>query len=459
MNQYASDKKYLELMGLKALIIKIGALRAEYMEQNDEVNRILANLTSRLDAIVAPDGEDANVLPVTDSYDYSEGTLFECVAKYIQDLRNELGATDAAKAEPVYARLDQIEDWVKNGFTDEDGVAYDGLLDRVKKLEAESFAQVECSDAETVKNEHKWEASFKNAKGEELAKISLDTKDFVIDGMLGDVRMISVVEKGASIIDLSDGTKYEAGAAEPWATLIAESAMKNNEERYLVFSFKTKDSDGHDAENDDNYKDDQKLQNIWVSVKDLHDNFEFKAEGNDYIVLDVATKHTADGSTEVVYSTNLTDDAVELINKGLGKVDDVRSYDDIDKDLATAEDDIKLLQDQVVNGFNEKNGDNGNGLEADGGEHAKEGLLTRANKLEQRMEAAEGHIEDIEAWIDEDGIVPTAWVEDYFDYIVFGGGAAANTRNDAYKALKDGGKIDQVIEKDPAPEVDDKKYE
>lgn len=458
MNQFASEKKYVELGALKALIIKIGAMRAEYMEQNDEVNKALANLLARLDAIVAPASEDSNVLPVTDSYKYEEGTLFECVAKYIQELRDELGASDAKGADTVYARLDQIEDWVKNGFTDEDGVAYDGLLDRVKKLEAESFAQVECSDADAVKADHKWEATFKNAKGEELAKISLDTKDFVIDGMLGDVKMISVADKGAAIIDLSTGTKYEAGAGEPWATLINESATKNNEERYMVFSFKTKDADGHEVENDDNYVDDQKLQNIWVSVKDLHDNFVFKAAGADYITLEVADpKHSANGETEIAYSVKLADEMVELINKGLGKVDGVRSYDDIDSDLAKAEDNIKVLQDQVVNGFDEEKGANGNGLDADGGVVAKEGLLTRANKLEQRMEVAEQHIEDIEAWIEEDGIISTKWVEDYFDYIVFGGGVAANTRNGAYTALKDAGKIDQVIEKDPAPKIEDYK--
>lgn len=457
MNQFASDKKYLELEGLKALIIKIGAMRAEYMGQNEEVHRILANLLARLDAIVAPDGEDANKLPVTDSYDYEDGTLFECVAKYIQDLRDELGATDAAGANPVYARLDQIEDWVKNGFTDEDGTVYAGLLDRVKKLEAESFATVECSDAEEVKANHKWEASFKNAKGEELAKIALDTKDFVIDGMLGDVKMISVIERGAKILDVETGIEYTAESEQPWATLVAESAVKNNEERYLVFSFKTEDSDGHVGGNDNNYADKQ-LQNIWVSVKDLHDNFKFKAEGADFITLDVATVHAAKGETDVVYSVKLTDDAVELINKGLGNVEGVRSYDDIDTDLHTAEDDIKTLQDQVVNGFNEKNGDNGNGLEADGGEHAKDGLLTRANKLEQRMDAAEGHIEDVEAWINEDGVISVDWVNDYFDYIVFGGGIAANPRNAAYEALVNAGKVDQVIEKDPAPEIDDKKY-
>lgn len=458
MNQFASDKKYLELEGLKALIIKIGALRAEYMGQNEELTRFFNNLLERVNKIVAADGDVDNVLPVTDSYDYTEGTLFECVAKYIQDLRNELGATDAAGKDTVYARLDQIEDWVKNGFTDEDGTVYAGLLDRVKKLEAESFASVECSDAAEVKANHKWEASFKNAAGEELAKIALDTKDFVIDGMLGDVKMISVIERGAKILDVETGIEYGADAAEPFATLVAESAFKNNEERYLVFSFKTKDADGHDVENDNNYKDTQKLQNIWVSVKDLHDNFAFKAEGNDYIVLDVATTHNAKGETEVVYSTKLTDDAVELINKGLGKVEGVRSYDQIDADLKTAEDNIKELQDQVVNGFEEKNGDNGNGLEADGGSKAKEGLLTRANKLEQRMDVAEEHIEDVEAWINEDGVINVDWVNDYFDYIVFGGGIAANPRTDAYKALVDAGKVDQVIEKDPAPAIDDKKY-
>ena len=103
MNQFASDKKYLELEGLKALIIKIGALRAEYMGQNEEITRFFNNLLERVNKIVAADGDVDNGLPVTASYDYTEGTLFECVAKYIQDLRNELGATDAAGKDTVYA--------------------------------------------------------------------------------------------------------------------------------------------------------------------------------------------------------------------------------------------------------------------------------------------------------------------------------------------------------------------
>ena len=445
MNQFASDKKYLELAGLKALIIKIGAMRAEYMEQNADINDILAKFEARLKAI-EPVANEAWL-----DYDFNENPnrpKLSMIMDWLNDLRAEIGNFPVSGEKSIKSRIDELEKVVLDPES--------GLAKRVTDLENGSFATVEYSDAEEVKANHKWEASFKNAKGEELAKIALDTKDFVIDGMLGDVKMISVIERGAKILDVETGEEYGAGSAEPWATLVAESAFKNNEERYLVFSFKTEDSDGHVGGNN-NYADKQ-LQNIWVSVKDLHDNFKFKAEDADFITLDVATVHAAKGETDVVYSVKLTDDAVELINKGLGNVEGIRSYDDIDVDLHTAEDDIKTLQDQVVNGFNEKNGDNGNGLEADGGEHAKEGLLTRANKLEQRMDAAEGHIEDVEAWINEDGVINVEWVNDYFDYIVFGGGIAANPRNAAYEALVNAGKVDQVIEKDPAPEIDDKKY-
>ena len=445
MNQFASDKKYLELAGLKALIIKIGAMRAEYMEQNADINDILAKFEARLKAI-EPDANEAWL-----DYDFNENPnrpKLSMIMDWLNDLRAEIGNFPVSGEKSIKSRIDELENVVLDPEA--------GLAKRVTDLENGSFASVEYSDAEEVKANHKWEASFKNAKGEELAKIALDTKDFVIDGMLGAVKMISVIERGAKILDVETGEEYGAGSAEPWATLVAESAFKNNEERYLVFSFKTEDSDGH-VDSDNNYTDKQ-LQNIWVSVKDLHDNFKFKAEGADFITLDVATVHTAKGETDVVYSVKLTGDAVELINKGLGNVEGIRSYDDIDTDLHTAEDDIKTLQDQVVNGFNEKNGDNGNGLEADGGEHAKEGLLTRANKLEQRMDAAEGHIEDVEAWINEDGVINVEWVNDYFDYIVFGGGIAADSRNAAYEALVNAGKVDQVIEKDPAPEIDDKKY-
>lgn len=460
MNQFASDKKYLELAGLKALVIKIGALRAEYMGQNKEVNDVLADLTARLDAIVAPDGKDANILPVTDSYDYSEGTLFECVAKYIQDLRNELGATDAAGAETVYARLDQIENWVNNGFdvegVDEEGnattVHYDGLLDRVKKLEDESFAQVECSTAEEVKANNVWKAAFKNATGKVLGEIELNTSDFVVDGILDAVRLISVVEPGNKIVDLSNGgIEYDGatvGAEEPWHTLIAESQGKNAGDRYIVFSFKTVNQDAEDVvdpDKDPTTPTEKPLSNIWVSMHDLHDSFDFNSAVDEksvaYVDLSVDTHHTTTGSTNVVYTVKLTDEVVTILDKLLGKVEGVRSYDEIDADLHAAEDniansqdDIKQLQDYVANGFEEQPGENGNSATEP---ETKKGLLERANDLEDTMGEVIG-------WINEDGIIPVKFVEDYFDYIVFGGGTAAATREAAYEAAK------PIIDKEPA---------
>ena len=454
MNQFASDKKYLELEGLKALIIKIGAMRTEYMGQNDDVNRILANIIARLDKIVAADGEDANVLPVTDSYDYTEGTLFKCVAKYIQDLRNELGAADTATNKTVYARLDQLEDWVNNGFDveNEEGstVHYAGLLDRVKALEAGSFTQVEYTNAEAVKANHKWEATFKNAAGNALATIALDTKDFIIDGMLDDVKLIAVSNEGRSIIDLSTNNEYVASdnLEEPWKTLVQESASKELGVRYLVFSFKTKDSDGHG--NSENNYGEQELKNIWVSMHDLHDNFSFKGEGAKYIELVAADPvHNANSSTEITYRANLAPEVVTVLEKALGEVEGVRSYDKIDTDLHTAENniaqaqaDVKELQDYVINGFTEEAGANGN---TNSEPEAKRGLLERTNNLEDTMR-------ETIAWINEDGITPVKFVEDYFDYVVFGGGTAATIRTTAYEALKP--IIDQPVE-GSVPELDE----
>lgn len=431
MNQFASEKKYLELNGLKALVAKIASMRSEYMGQNEGVAEVLEALLSRLDQIVAPGTADDkgnssdNVLPVTDDYTYTEGTLFECVAKYIQDFRDELGAVDKAGAENVYARLDQIEDWVNNGFTAEDGTTYKGLLDRVVDLEAktsdELVASVEYTPEDEVKSTNKWEAVFKSASGKELGKIALDTSEFVIDGMLGDVKIVSIVEPGNKIFDAAGDIEYDSTAAEPWKTIVAESAGKNAGERYFVFSFKTTEAgvqtDGFDGQATG-------LRNIWVSVKDLHDNFEFKAEGSDYITLDVTATHNAEGAIEVVYSVALTEEASKAIGWVLnGDVDNkIDDYKTLNADVDKAQADVADLLDKVVNGFDEKDGDNGSDVPegSTGGSHHQDGLLTRANNLEKRASALEDDIAGVTEWIDASGMVPEAYISAYFDWKVYG---------------------------------------
>lgn len=450
-NQFASDKKYLELAGLRALILKIGAMREEYVGLNQDVVDALTALLERVNHIIAVDTDDraSNKELKTDSYNYDDkATLFECVAKYIQGLRDELGTSaDAKPGSPIYARLDQLELDVQKEVT--------GLLDRTTKLEKESFAGVECSSADDVKANHLWEAIFKNAAGEALKtadgkdmKISLDTKDFIIDGMLGDVKMISVVNRGAVIIDLTSNVKYEAGddQVEPWKTLINESATRNDGERYLVFTFKTKDSDGHDDTNN-NYAGENELKNIWVSMHDLHDNFEFKGEGAKYIELVAADpEHTADGSTKITYKVNLADDVVAVLEKALGENPNNRSYDDIDADLKHAQEDIVTNRADIDT--NREDIDELQGYVKDGWTNSgKEvpGLLDRAD--------------DIEAWIDGEGVIPAEFVEDYFDWVVFSGNAKED-RIDAYNKINDDPKrgIDKTWAEGHTPTVDDEKY-
>ena len=483
-NQFASDKKYLELAGLRALILKIGAMREEYVGYHNEDSKALARLERWLDSIVAADEDGTVALPNSGSYKYDdEATLFECVAKYIQDIRDELGASeDAKEGSPIYARLEQIENWVNNGFEteDKDGktIKVPGLLDRTTKLEKESFAGVVCSSADDVKTNHLWEAIFKNAAGEPLKtadgkdiKISLDTKDFIIDGMLGDVKMVSVekddVAGTVAIIDLQSKTepktKYGDGGieptVEPWITLLDEArdVSKINGERYLVFSFKTTDVNGHESHKVDDktelvsdYK--NPTQNIWVSMKDLHDNFNFKGEGAKYIELhDPKPEHTANGSTEITYKVNLTEDAIKVLDWALGENPDKPHYEEIDADIKQAQEDIVTNREDIDN--NRKHIGELQGYVKDGWETTdKDGKTIDVPGLLDRAD-------DVEAWINGEGVIPAEFVEDYFDFIVFSGNAK-DDRIDAYNKINDDPKrgIDKTWAEGHIPNVNDDKY-
>lgn len=476
-NQFASDKKYLELEGLKALIIKIGAMREEYVTQNQEFASLLAKLTLRLDALIPDAGDGANDMEniAGGSYDYTEGTILECVAKYIQDIRNELGASDTILEDPdgnivpIYARLDQLEAYAND------------LLARTEKLEQESFAKVICSNAEEVKTTNLWKAQFfpagtilpndyKVNTGSEdikpLGEIALNTSDFVVDGILDAVRLIAIVEPGNKIADLSnDGNEYISntgeGAEEPWKTLIGESGGKEVGSRYIVFSFKTINQDAEDIVDPDKNPDtptDKPLSNIWVSMHDLHDSFEFEGkvdEGreagkdNEYATLEVTDQHTTTGSTHVTYTLKFTADFVLAIDKLLGKVEGTRSYDAVNTELTDAQANIKELQDYVRDGGFEETIDNEDGSKTT---VTREGLLKRTADLEDRATDLEKEVDAIDRWVDGEGIISEAFVNRYFDAVVFASeGEGADERKALYEELKDTvidkpftGKLDEI---------------
>lgn len=476
-NQFASDKKYLELEGLKALIIKIGAMREEYVTQNKEFAALLANLTSRLNALIpdAGDGENVSLATENGSYDYTEyDSILQCVAKYIQDIRDELGASDAKLLDedgnivPIYARLDQLEAYAND------------LLTRTEKLEQESFAKVVCSKADEVKATNLWKAQFfpagtvlpddyKVNTGSEdikpLGEIALNTSDFVVDGILDAVRLIAIVEPGNKIADLSGGgNEYIAntgeGAEEPWKTLIGESGGKEVGSRYIVFSFKTINQDADDVVDPDKNPDtptDKPLSNIWVSMHDLHDSFEFegkveeaRAAGKDaeYATLEVTDQHTTTGSTHVTYTLKFTQDFVLAIDKLLGKVEGTRSYDDVNTELTGAQVDIKELQDYVRDGGFEETIENEDGSKTT---VTRDSLLKRTADLEGRAKDLEDEVDAIDRWVDGEGVISENFVNRYFDAVVFASeGEGATKRKDLYEELKD-----TVIDKPFTGNLDD----
>ena len=77
-----------------------------------------------------------------------------------------------------------------------------------------------------------------------------------------------------------------------------------------------------------------------------------------------------------------------LINKGLGDVEGVRSYDEINAALDAGTDAIKTLTDGV-NDLHDKVY----------GTEKKAGLIDKVADLDE-------HIGDIEAWIDSEGVIP-----------------------------------------------------
>lgn len=431
MNQLLTEKKYVDLMGLKALIDKIGALRAEYIGKFDERDVAYNDLLDRVDAIISVSADDpaANVsLAVEGGYQYTEAaSVLECMAKYLNGLRAELGASED---KTLSERVAQLEEEVQTATT--------GLLDRTTKLETESFAKVEINTKEEISATNNIHIDFKNAADEVKGSVDIDTSDFVIDGLLGDVHLVSIVDNGNIVFD-HNGSGEHSSATETdnfWKKVITESAGKTNGERFFVFSFKTTETG---TATDSFTGEATGLQNIWVPVKDLHDSFKFKAVSEDgYVALTTEAVHDNTGSTVVTYTSTLTEKSIkgiDLANGEYTKPDGsaVRGVEALDADLATAEDNVEDLQNKVENGWVEKV-DNGDGTFTD---VTREGLLKRTLDIEKHLDTeVDPAIESLESWT-QSSIVSVDDINAYFDYVVYAGDTAAANARAAAKANTD----------------------
>lgn len=311
-----SDKKFVELEGLKALIVKLGALREEYLDKIGDLAQGEADILKRLDALLLADTDLVTDHPTV----VAPGKeIIVCIIEFIEKLRKELGDTpaDEVAKRNVYERLAALEADCKQ------------LNTRLDALETEAFTSV-ATEYDKLNNQIR--VGFGTTKAEAVTSkdnlvdgksFTIDTSDFVVDGLLGDVLSVTVLLEGKDIpqadatIDGNTGRGAYEFVTDPkdgkvklqkrYEASEIPQGKDINGRRYLVFKFKVNETDGEGTATAKAEKD------IWVDLVDLHDNFTFKALPADdaYIKLEVDSTHMGSASTAVTYTSSLGDKAVE----------------------------------------------------------------------------------------------------------------------------------------------------
>lgn len=442
-----SDKKFVELEGLKALIVKLGALREEYLDKIGDLAQGEADILKRLDALLLADTDLVTDHPtvVTPGKE-----IIVCIIEFIEKLRKELGDTpaDEVAKKTVYERLAALEADCKQ------------LNTRIDALETEAFTSV-ATEYDKLNNQIR--VGFGTTKAEAVTSkdnlvdgksFTIDTSDFVVDGLLGDVRSVTVLKDEGDLpqVDATIDGNIGPGAYE-FVTDPKDGKVKLkkcyeladipndklvNGRRYLVFKFKVNETDGEGTATAKVEKD------IWVDLVDLHDNFTFKALPADdaYIKLKVDSTHMGSASTAVTYTSSLGDKAVEdfKIVEGEHVADPDgapgvknRGVLKLDADLKAAEKNI-AKHEELINGTTERpetglvkkvevlEGEVRNGWHDAKADVDVPGLLDRAA--------------DLERWTKEN-IIPVDGINDYFDYWVMGDLKNPEDPTDPFKAAVD----------------------
>lgn len=375
-NIKTTEKLYLDQVGLKALIDKIGEFYDEYKKYTGENDSNIEEIIARLDELY-----------IADTGDGSASGLVKDLQDLVAGLRADLGnAADAAGDATAFARIAQLEAEVQAAGT--------GLLDRTSKLEAESFAKVE---AAYDKEGKKVNVKFKNAAGEELGEgtsFDIDTTDFVIDGMIKNVHLVTIKDDGS--VDWPDGDAHE---------IPAEYAQMHGK-KFFVFCFNVSENVGTG----------EAVNVIWVPADELFNDYDFKAAGvDDYVKLAVeeVNPSTSNKVNEVTYTITLGQKAIDDFALVEGTYTEAEPSDphhatpyrgikDLNKGLEAAEADIDKLQQEV--------------------ETPDTGLLDRTAQLEEEVQAAETGLLDrtaeLENWV-ETKVIPVKNINDVFDYYVF----------------------------------------
>lgn len=161
--------------------------------------------------------------------------------------------------------------------------AQDGKIDKneksITRIDQSAFIDVKCAQ-DTVNNKVVLTFLPKDPKdGEEPKTATIDTSAFVLDGMLGDVKLVVVSTKEELVPGAGPGA-YEITGYNTDGTIYKKlydlgdlaNEHKINGERFLVFKFNITDHDGNLKEGIEAH------QTIWINVRDLHDSYNFEAK-------------------------------------------------------------------------------------------------------------------------------------------------------------------------------------
>lgn len=397
-----NNNLYLESAGLQALIKKLAFVAAQNNEDHKTFTKGIGDLSEALTNLI----DFLNATVVDTESEVGQPVYTGGVAKVIElanDLRAELGEAPEEITETVYEKLADLTERL---------VALEGK--GLDKLIAEAFCDVTTpeysAEAQTVT------FSFLNRDGVTVKTAVIDTKDFVVHGLMDGVDVVSY-----------NGTdeNVTVGSGEGETVVTVPIEVKGNPGKYIVFRFKL----AHEHEDSENTAHGE-MKEVWVNVNDLFVDYDFEGTSTDDEYVTVTTEratpdYTAANKVTITVGLGDAQKKVNALVEGTWQAEgklvgtNYRKYEDIDTALEAAETAVGDLRKE---------------LGVDPKETAAEGeaintVYKRLNDHDTRITTAETtigeqgeKINEIGDFLKTSGKIPTKFVEDYFDWAFSGQG-------------------------------------
>lgn len=373
--EFASNKLFLDQAGVQALIKKIADIKKE-LESN--LSGAVGDLTDLIELVgtIIEKGEEGTV---------AKGILADVIAA-AEALRAELGDAPEEVTETVYEKLAD-------------------LTSRIEDIEAKNLDDLDKAFVDVEQpvydaNAQKVTINFKNRKGEVAGTAKIDTKDFVVHGLMDGVDVVSYNGKDDQVT---------IGKGEDAVTLDVPFEVKAHAGKYIIFRFKL----AHEHDDMENSAHDE-MKAVWVNVNDLFTDYKFEgevAEGSEGYIEVEAIEATPDytDANKVTIKVGLGADQKAVNDLVEGKTQaDGKPVGETYRGIVELNDDLEALESEFETHVGEAED-----LKADVEQLQEE--VEGEDGLIKKMETAEGKIEALETWTQEKTI-NVQFIDDYFNW-------------------------------------------